>query len=122
MEKPDDTFIPTKALQPVPELKIDISSLETIDAEWAKGIPLRLLQKNYVVHEKSVTLYRGIDVRPGMKHVFLFILSCSTQMQLPAIKILGAFQSTSITQLNFFGSLKHLEQISLQNFTKPQIW
>ena len=37
--------IPTKLLQPVPELKVDIASLETINSEWASGIPPRLLQK-----------------------------------------------------------------------------
>ena len=66
LEKPDDTFIPSKVVQPASELKIDITSLETIDSEWAKSIPSRLLQKLYVVHKKNVTLYRGIDVRPGM--------------------------------------------------------
>jgi len=91
LEKPDDTFIPSKVVQPVSELKIDITSLETIDSEWAKSIPSRLLQKLYVVHKKNVTLYRGIDVRPGMIF-FSLDLSCSIRMQLPAIKILGPFE------------------------------
>jgi hypothetical protein len=37
--------IPTKLLQPVPELKVDITSIETINPEWASVIPPRLLQK-----------------------------------------------------------------------------
>jgi hypothetical protein len=56
LEKPSDTFNPTKVLQPVPELQIDTTSLETIDSDWSKVIPLRLLQKKYVVYEENVTL------------------------------------------------------------------
>ena len=37
--------IPTKLLQPVPELKVDITSIETINPEWASVIPSRVLQK-----------------------------------------------------------------------------
>ena len=62
--------IPTKLLQPVPELKVDITSLETINSEWASGIPPRLLQKKYVVHVDNITSYRGIAVRPGMSNIF----------------------------------------------------
>jgi hypothetical protein len=62
--------IPTKLLQPVLELKVDIASLETINSEWASGIPPRLLQKIYVVHVENITSYRGIDVRPGMSNIF----------------------------------------------------
>ena len=92
LEKPDDTFIPSKVVQPASELKIDITSLETIDSEWAKSIPSRLLQKLYVVLKKNVTLYRGIDVRPEM-NFFSLDLSCSIRMQLPAIKVRGPFQT-----------------------------
>ena len=62
--------IPTKLLQPVPELKVDITSMETISSEWTSGIPPRLLKKIYVVHVENITSYRGIDVRPGMCNIF----------------------------------------------------
>ena len=62
--------IPTMLLQSVPELKVDISSMETINSEWTSGIPPRLLQKIYVVHVENITSHRGIDVRPGMSNIF----------------------------------------------------
>ena len=66
--------IPTKLLQPVPEIKVDITSMEAINSEWASGIPARLLQKNYVVHVDNITSYRGINVRPGMSNILYWFL------------------------------------------------
>ena len=92
LEKPDDTFIPSKVVQPVSELKIDITSLETIDSEWAKSIPSRLLQKLYVVHKKNVTLYRGIDVRPGMIFFFHSIFRVQSECSSRRSKFLCHFR------------------------------